>query len=274
MNSAQRQAPIGIFDSGVGGLSVLQAVRQELPKRDLIYIADQAHVPYGERSAAEIQQFSLTLSRYLQSQGAEVIIVACNTASAAALDQLRAELPELTFVGTEPAIKPAAGFTETGVVGVLATPATFRTDRYASVVTRFASEVTVLTDTCRGLVSKIEAGRLQSDDTRQILTRALAPMLAQNADTVVLGCTHYPFVLPLIREITGPAVRVIDPAPAIARQAVRLAGLTDLQAGSGEVQLFTTGSSEQLAQTLPALSQEPYPIYGLDWDLDRELIRP
>jgi glutamate racemase len=271
MKAVQPHHPIGIFDSGVGGLSVLKTVRQVLPDRDLIYIADQAHVPYGERSAEEIRAFSLAMTSYLQAQGAELIIVACNTASAAALDLLRHKHPEMTFVGTEPALKPAAGLTKSGVVGVLATPATFRTDRYASVVTRFASDVTVLTDTCRGLVRQIEAGQLRAQATRAILQRALEPMLAQRADAVVLGCTHYPFVLPLIRELTGPDIRIIDPAPAIARQAARLASTLEPGAGPGQVRLFTTGLPAQFQTLLPQLIDQAYPIDGLVWESDGTL---
>ena len=150
-------APIGIFDSGVGGLSVLRAVRQALPQEALIYLADQAHVPYGPRPVEQVRTFAEGITRYLLSQGAKLIVVACNTASAAALHSLRQAFPELPFVGMEPAVKPAAEHTQTGVVGVLATPATFQGALYASVIERFASGVTVLQDTCPGLVMEIEA---------------------------------------------------------------------------------------------------------------------
>lgn len=216
------QAPIGVFDSGVGGLSILAELRRQLPNENLIFLADQAHVPYGPRPLDEVRTFSHAITRYLLDRGAKIIVVACNTASAAALHELRAANPETPFIGMEPAVKPAAETTRSGIVGVLATPATFQGALYASVVERFANGVMVMQDTCEGLVAQIEAGEANSPETRRILQSALVPMLAQGIDTIVLGCTHYPFVIPLIQEIVGPGVRVIDPAPAIARQTKRV----------------------------------------------------
>jgi glutamate racemase len=203
---------IGIFDSGVGGLSVLRQLTGLLPEHSIIYLADQAHVPYGPRTLEEVQAFSFEITRWLLMQHCGEIIVACNTASAAALHKLRKAYPNIPFVGMEPAVKPAAEQTHTGVVGVIATPATFQGELYASVVERFASGVTVLEDTCPGLVEQIEAGNLEGDETRRILEKALFPMLEKGIDTIVMGCTHFPFVIPLIQQITGPNVRVIDPA--------------------------------------------------------------
>ena len=222
IEKTQQLPLIGVFDSGVGGLSVLRALWAELPSLPMIYLADQAHVPYGPRPLEQVRHFSSEISRWLILQGAELIVVACNTASAAALYALRREFPGTPFVGMEPAVKPAAEQTRSGRVGVLATPATFQGELYASVVERFANGVQLFQDTCPGLVTQIEAGGLNSSETRAILERALSPMLAQQIDTIVLGCTHYPFVIPLIEELSGPQVRVIDPAPAIARQARRL----------------------------------------------------
>ena len=237
-------APIGIFDSGVGGLSVLKAVREQYPAEDLIYIADQAHVPYGPRPLAEVRHFSEEITRNLLARGAKLIVVACNTASAAALHYLRQTFPEVPFVGMEPAVKPAAETTETGVVGVLATPATFQGRLYASVVERFANGVMLLQNTCAGLVEQIEAGNMDGEETAIILEGALKPMLAAKIDTVVLGCTHYPFVIPQINEIVGEGVRVIDPAPAIARQVGRLLDEYDQHTPEeepGEITLLTSG---------------------------------
>jgi glutamate racemase len=171
----------------------------------VIFLADQAHVPYGPRSLAQVRRFSEAITRYLLDRGCKLIVVACNAASAAALQALRQKFPDTPFVGMEPAVKPAAETTRTGVVGVLATPATFQGALYASVVERFAIGVTLLQHTCPGLVAQIEAGELDAPQTRRILEDALAPMLAQGIDTVVLGCTHYPFVIP-IQEIVGPGV--------------------------------------------------------------------
>jgi glutamate racemase len=250
--------PIGIFDSGIGGLSILNAVRRELPFQPVIYLADQANVPYGPRALKEVRAFAEGITRFLLDEGAGLIVVACNAASAAALHSLRATFDPIRFVGMEPAVKPAAESTHSGVVGVLATPATFQGALYASVVERFAHGVTVLQDTCPGLVQQIEAGQLNSDATRSILEQSLLPMLAQKIDTVVLGCTHYPFVIPLIEDIVGPGVRVIDPAPAVARQARRLlqtAGMVSTGPDAGWVRYITTGDLDAFRRQLPSLTQ-------------------
>ena len=246
---------VGVFDSGIGGLSVLSAMRELLPAQPVIYFGDQAHVPYGPRPMAEVRDFSEEITRFLLDQGAQLIVVACNTASAAALRYLRNQFPDVPFVGMEPAVKPAAGQTRSGVVGVLATPATFQGELYASVVERFAKGVEVLQDTCSGLVAQIEAGNLYGAATRLILERALKPMLALGVDTVVLGCTHYPFVIPLIEEIAGPSVRVINPAPAVARQVRRLLEERDWLASQGEgvTRFFTSGEPEQFIPHLDRL---------------------
>ena len=249
-------APIGIFDSGVGGLSVLRAVERELPQEALIDLADQVHVPYGLRPVEQVRAFAEGIAHYLLSQGAKLIVVACNTASAAALHSLRQTFPEQTFVGMEPAVKPAAEHTHTGVVGVLATPATFQGALYASVIERFASGVTVLQDTCPGMVMEIEAGHLDTSEVRAILEHALNPMLAQGIDTVVLGCTHFPFVIPLIEDIVGPGVLVIAPPPAIARQVRRLLDSNVLLSSTSrpdEARYLTSGDPAQLAALLPEL---------------------
>lgn len=236
--------PIGVFDSGVGGLSVLRAVRRNFPGENLLYLADQANVPYGSRSLEEVRYFSKLITEYFLSREAKLVVVACNTASAAALIYLRQTFPDTIFVGMEPAVKPAAEQTRSGVVGVLATPATFQSELYASVVERFAKGVTLMQDTCEGLVEEIEAGNLHGEAARGILTRALTPMIARGLDTVVLGCTHYPFVFPLIEDIVGPEVRLIDPAPAVARQVGRLleqVGQNPPGKTHGETNLLTTG---------------------------------
>jgi len=267
-----------MFDSGVGGLSVLRALRRQLPAQPILYLADQAHVPYGPRPLEEVRAFSVEISRFLIQSGARCIVVACNTASAAALRHLRATFPDIPFVGMEPAVKPAAESTHSGVVGVLATPATFQGELYASVVERFASGVTLLQDTCPGLVGQIEAGDLSGPRTRAILSAALDPMLAQGMDTVVMGCTHYPFVIPLIQEITGSGVRVIDPAPAVARQTGRVLAARGWLAPPGPpapVRFFTTGQPEpfagQIARLLDGVSPsvDPVKVEVVHWNDQR-----
>ncbi len=259
---------IGMFDSGVGGLSVLRAVRSQLPDQDIIYFSDQAHVPYGSRALGEVRRFSAEVSRYLLAEGAAMIVVACNTASAAALHTLREEFAGVPFVGMEPAVKPAAEQTRTSVVGVLATPATFQGDLYASVVERFANGVTLLQSTCPGLVAQIEKGDLAGVQTRQILEQALQPMLARNIDTIVLGCTHYPFVIPLIQEITGPGVRVIDPAPAIARQVGKMLQTLisgQQHASSAVIRYVTSGESANLEHFIGDVLHDTGQVEHISW---------
>lgn len=243
---------IGVFDSGVGGLSVLRAIRAEMPFAPLLYVADQAHVPYGTRPWAEIQSLSHQITRFLLDQGAELIVVACNTATAAALSYLRESYPDVPFVGMEPAIKPAVQLTQTGVVGVLATANTFQSQRYASLLERFAQNVTLVENPCLGLVELIEQGEVDTAVTRTLLSDVLRPMLAQNVDTLILGCTHYPFVQPLLAELTGPKVTIIDPATAVARQVARLY-TPHPQPATPTLNYVTTGSPHQLQQAVRQL---------------------
>jgi glutamate racemase len=269
-------ARIGVFDSGVGGISVLRAIREQMPEEPIIYFGDQGHVPYGSRSMEQIQKFSEGITRFLLGQGAKIIVVACNTASAAALKYLREKFPNIPFVGMEPAVKPAAEHTQTGRVGVLATPATFQGALYASVVERFANGVELYQDTCPGLVQQIEQGNLDGEETRRILEKALLPMLEQNIDTVVLGCTHYPLVIPLIQRIVGVNVRVIDPAPAVAKQARRLLearGLRKESRSRGDIKFYTSGDPDALRSILPLLMGESGKVEGVDWSADHVVAR-
>lgn len=264
----KKYPPIGIFDSGVGGLSVLRAIHQQFPAQDVIFVADQAHVPYGPRPLEQVREFSKGIAEFLFNRGAGLIVVACNAASAAALQTLRAAYPQRKFVGMEPAVKPAAEQTKSGVVGVLATPATFQGALYASVVERFASGVQILQDTCPGLVAQIEKGDLDGPDTRSILEKALLPMLEKHIDTVVLGCTHYPFVIPMIQKIVGPSVRVIDPAPAVARQTGRMLkelGILAPQNSAGVTRYFTTGKPTEFDHFAAGVLNQPIHSRKLKW---------
>ncbi len=262
-------SPIGLFDSGVGGLSVLRAVHALLPGHPLIYFGDQAHVPYGPRTLDEVRDFSEEITRFLLARGARLVIVACNTASAAALQHLRQVFPDVPFVGMEPAVKPAVERSHTHRVGVLATPATFQGALYASVVERFGSGSTLFQNTCPGLVQEIEAGRVDSAETRRILEAALLPMLENQIDTVVLGCTHYPFAIPLIQQIVGPEVQVIDPAPAIARQAQRLLekrGWLAADPTPAPIHFYTSGSPEGFAEILSRLLGHDGMVEAVHWN--------
>jgi glutamate racemase len=265
--------PIGVFDSGIGGVSVLRAMRAEMPAADLIYIGDNIHLPYGEKSMQEIRTYTRGVVKFLISQGCKIIVIACNTASAAALKEMRAEFPEITFVGMEPAVKPAAEQTQTGVVGVIATTATFQGELFASVVERFANNVKVLRQPCPGLVQQIEAGELRSDKTMNMLRDWLLPMKEQNIDRLVLGCTHYPFVAYAIHEILGDNVLIIDPAPAIARQVKRISDYPQTESGrSGAVAFYTSGNANQFQDILKQLTGWNENIVQVNWK-GEELIR-
>ncbi len=259
---------IGVFDSGVGGLTILRAIRELMPAQPVIYLGDQAHVPYGVKQPDEIRAFTKEITSYLLKRGARLIVVACNTASVVSLKFLRAEFPDIPFVGMEPAVKPAAEQTHSKVVGVLATYATFQGEVYASVVERFAKGVTLLQDPCLGLVGQIEKGDLNGPDTRQLLKKILHPMLEKGIDTVVLGCTHYPFVIPLIKEIVGPSVNVIDPSPAVARQVQRLLAEHGWQAEgqqAAEIKFLSTADPSQMEALLPILLGTSQKVHGVCW---------
>lgn len=273
---SEKKLPIGIFDSGVGGISVLRAIREQMPNESVIYFGDQGHIPYGPRLMEQIRNFSEAITKFLLEQNAKIIVVACNTASAAALKYLREMFPNVQFVGMEPAVKPAAEQTQTGKVGVLATPATFQGALYSSVVERFANGVELFQNTCNGLVQRIEQGDLEGEETRKILEDALRPMLEKNIDTVVLGCTHYPFVIPLIQQIVGDEIRVIDPAPAVTRQVGRLleaAGMRSESKSKGEIKFYTSGDPEVLKSMLPKLLGELGTVERIEWLNDHVIAR-
>jgi glutamate racemase len=213
---------IGVFDSGVGGLAILREILTLLPSARIEYLADQHHVPYGPRPLLEIRRFSEGITHFLVQRGAQLIVVACNTASAAALHHLREQFPEIKFVGMEPAVKPAAATSQTHKVGVLATPTTFQGELFASVVERFAQGVNVVEQTLPGMVELIEAGNLDGPETIAIVQENIDPLVEQGIDTLVMACTHYSFIIPLLQNRYGKKVSVIDPAPAIARQTERL----------------------------------------------------
>ncbi len=261
------QYPVGIFDSGIGGVSVLTAIRAELPTVDLMYAGDNFHLPYGEKTMDEIVTYSRGVVEFLKAKGCNVIVIACNTASAAALKKLREEYSDITFIGMEPAVKPAAEQTQTGVVGVMATTATFQGELFASVVERFASGVKVIQQPCPGLVQQIEAGELDSENTMKMLRGWLEPMKEQNIDRIVLGCTHYPFVKNAIRSILGDGVTIIDPAPAIAKQVRRILDVQHSipETGEGSIRWYTSGSSTQFANTLLKLTGMNEKINQLHW---------
>lgn len=217
-------ACIGVFDSGVGGLTVLAALRRALPSVPLHYVADSAHAPYGERSPAFIQERSLAVAQRLIEQGAEVLVMACNTATAHAADALRAAHPNLPIVGIEPGIKPAVALSAGGRIGVLATTATVSSPRFQALVQRHAQGRTIAAVAAAGVVAHIERGDLSSDALRKLVAQHVAPLREAQVDTVLLGCTHYPLIRPLWAEALGSGVRLVEVEDAVAQQAKRLWG--------------------------------------------------
>ncbi len=220
MSAPRNDGPIGVFDSGVGGLSVLRHIRALLPHEDLLYIADSGNAPYGDKPPDWIRERSIALAGWLAGRGAKAIVIACNTATAAAAGALRERLA-LPVIGMEPAVKPAAAATKTGVVGVLATVGTLKSAQFAALLDRFAGGIEVVTQPCPGLVECVERGELDDPATQALVSRYVAPLLARGADTIVLGCTHYPFLRPLIAAAAGPQVALIETGGAVARQLER-----------------------------------------------------
>lgn len=213
--------PIGVFDSGTGGLSVLKELLQDLPNEKFIYFADSANCPYGSKSHDEIIRLSSKVVDFLINKNCKIIVVACNTATAAAIDWLRDNYT-LPFIGMEPAIKPAALNSKTKSIGVLATTGTFKGRLYIETSRKFASDVNVCYQVGEGLVELVENGLYNSPEAKLLLLRYIQPMLDCNIDQLVLGCTHYPFFKPLLETILPDNVEIIDPAPAVSKQVVRV----------------------------------------------------
>lgn len=249
------QAPIGVFDSGVGGLSVLGEIHQLLPEESLLYVADCGHIPYGEKSPEFIRQRCRLVAEFFRARGAKAFVLACNTATVAAVADLREQYPNWPIVGMEPAVKPAAAATRTGVVGVLATTGTLQSAKFAALLDRFANDVRVITQPCPGLVELIEQGELASPALRDLLACYVEPLLAAGCDTLILGCTHYPFLKPLLGEMVPESVAIIDTGAAVARQLKRLLGERELLASGPALpaQFWTSADTEHFRNILPML---------------------
>ncbi|TBO32586.1 glutamate racemase [Aquabacterium lacunae] len=241
---------IGLFDSGLGGLSVLRAMRQHLPEAPLLYVADSAHAPYGERSEAFIIDRSLRIAQFLLEQGAQVLVVACNTATAAAVREIRTQHPHVPVVGVEPGVKPAVALSHNGRVGVMATPGTLGSQKFRDLVAAHGGSARVVLQPCPGLAREIEKGELDSPALRDLVDGFCQPLRAADVDTVVLGCTHYPFVAPLIQQAMGPQVHLLDTADAVARHTTRLIARLPAEPEplAQGVHLWTTGDAQHLTQ--------------------------
>lgn len=213
--------PIGIFDSGVGGLTVANAISLLLPNEAIFYIGDTARIPYGNKSKDDIEKFSLEMTKFLLDKDCKAIVIACNTASAYALEAVRNTYPDIPVIAMEPAVKPAIEHSKTGAIGVLATLGTLKSDRYSHLKNKFGQGIQILENPCLGLVDNIEAGKWNDQETVLLLENILKPMVDAHVDHIVLGCTHYPIVIPLIANIMGDSVQLVNPAPAIAKQVYR-----------------------------------------------------
>ena len=241
--------PIGIFDSGVGGLTVANAISLLLPNETIFYIGDTARIPYGNKSKEDIEKFSLEMTKFLLDKDCKAIVIACNTASAYALEAVRNTYPDIPVIAMEPAVKPAIEHSKTMAIGVLATLGTLKSDRYSHLKDKFGQGIQILENPCLGLVDNIEAGKWNDPETFLLLETILKPMVDAQVDHIVLGCTHYPIVIPLIANIMGDSVQLINPAPAIAKQVYRqLAELnllcvdTALKESSPKHTVWATGS--------------------------------
>lgn len=276
---------IGVFDSGEGGLSVLKEITRLLPEAEYVYYSDNAHCPYGEKSPEYIQDRARAITERLLKEGADVIVVACNTATAAAISVLRSEysdvssqevrdrVRELTggrhdhicFIGMEPAVKPAALGTRTGVVGVLATAGTLKGSKYLKTKESVDDQVNVFEHVGRGFVELVEEGRLSGSEAEDVVKASLGPLLSAGADIIVLGCTHYPFLLPVLQKVAGPDIRFIDPAPAVARQLVHVLERDGmLSVGEASSALARNASAVPSSPHVKLLSSgDPEPLHHL-----------
>jgi len=252
-----REAPIAVFDSGVGGVSVLAEIQHLLPNESLLYLGDCGHIPYGEKTPEFIRQRCSVMAGFFREQGAKALVIACNTATVAGVADLRRDFPEWPIVGMEPAVKPAAAATRSGVVGVLATTGTLQSAKFAALLDRFATDVRVITQPCPGLVERIESGDLHSPELRALLKHYVDPLLANGCDTIILGCTHYPFLKPMLKSVIPETISLIDTGAAVARQLQRLLAERDLLAEGPNrpVRFWTSADPASLRNTLVLLGQ-------------------
>jgi glutamate racemase len=255
-------APVGVFDSGIGGLSVLREIRRTLPCEDLLYIADSGHVPYGSKSPSFIRERSRLLADFLLGKGAKAIVIACNTATAAAAAFLRSRY-KTPIVAMEPAVKPALAATRLRVIGVLATVGTLSSARFAALLQRFGNGAKIVVQPCPGLVECVEAGDLEGKATRELVEKYTAPLCAAGADVIVLGCTHYPFLRPLIARTVGSQVALIDTGYAVARQLRRILETKNLlssKQSAGTERFWTTGDLDSGRRVISCLWDRPVQV--------------
>lgn len=255
----QANAPIGVFDSGIGGLSIAKSIQRILPNENLVYVADSLHAPYGDKTAEFIERRSGQVIEFLMSHQAKIIVVACNTATVSSIEKFR-QTYDIPFVGVEPGIKPAASLSKTGTIGVMATKRTLESEQFFQLIRNFAPQKKVVSQACIGLVEQIEKLQLDSRETMKLLTDYLTPILAAGADQIVLGCTHYSFVKPSISEIVKDKASIIDTSEAVAKQLVRqLEGLklTNQNNSVGTQLFFSSDNLDRFSSILYRLWDNP-----------------
>jgi glutamate racemase len=250
-----KQKPVGVFDSGVGGLSVLRCMREELPNEDFLYVADSGFAPYGDKPVEFIEKRAFAITQFLISQHAKAIVVACNTATAVAIGKLRAAF-DIPIIGMEPGVKPAIAATQCKIVGIMATTETLKSEKFRLLVDRFCNDCTIVTQACPGLVEQVERFDLESKKTYELLERYVGELLEKGADIIVLGCTHYPFLAGIIQEIAGNGIKVIDTGVAVAREVHRrleTAGILADRSKAGVETFWTSGDVNNVQAILRQL---------------------
>lgn len=257
-------ALVGVFDSGVGGLSVLDEALRQAPGHDYMYLADSANAPYGEKSAAWVMDRSLLLCQWLIHQQCEALIVACNTATAEAIAKIRERHPLIPIIGVEPGIKPAASLSQKKQVGILATQNTLQSDKFHALMQSLVAQCDFISQAGIGLVPLIEAGKLKSPETVTLLKQYIQPMLDQGVDTLVLGCTHYPFLATLIKQLFGDQLNIIDTSQAIVKQMVRLT--PEPLKGYGSIRFYSTKDASQLATITKLVMQSPLETHDVHFE--------
>jgi glutamate racemase len=266
LSAASASLPIGVFDSGVGGISVLKHLQQRLPYEHFVYVADSLNAPYGNKSPDFIRQRSQRITEFLLTLPVKAIVVACNTATAAAVSDLRKAFSPLPIVAMEPAIKPAVAVTKTGVIGVMATSGTLQSAQFAALLEHYGQGVNVVTQACHGLVECIERGEITQPATQQLLQQYLSPLLQAGADTIVLGCTHYPFVTEQIRHIVGSQIALIDTGEAVARQLQHMLAEYDLLNQTqqpAQCVFYSNSAQDNYAQVIGHLWGKPVQVARL-----------
>lgn len=257
--------PIGVFDSGVGGLSVLREIRRELPREDLLYVADSGGAPYGDLPEQQIENRAVALTEFLLSRNAKAVVVACNTVTGVALRVLRTTF-EVPIVGMEPAVKPAAASTTSGVIGVMATTRTLTSDNFRRLQERFGAAVEIVVQPCPGLADRVETGNLDGIETRALVESYVRPLCERGADIIVLGCTHYPFLVKLIQDVAGSRVSIIEPAIAVAREIKRRLeerDLVSIRTAAGTVQFWSSADPERARDIVSRLWKAEVEVMAL-----------